>query len=315
MASDQEVPFGTIVADRYKVIETIGVGGMSVVLQVADMALDDEVIALKLLFCDFKDDSVLLERFRNEVLLARKLGHPNITRIFDFGQAGHGTYFLTMEHMPGKSLGREIYAPMELGVPFPEALKILYQVALGLDFAHRLGVLHRDLKPDNILLGDTQVAKVSDFGLARSMSVEKGFTRSGQTVGTANYMAPEQLKGGTVDHRVDIYAFGIVAYETILGELPFQGKSYVDVAEQHLKAALPSIRKKAPYEIPSWFEKLIEKCVEKRPEARFNSMSEVGEILCQQLFELGIEAPQGSCPSFCPVVKKRKRSRLLSRFR
>ncbi|MCB0322173.1 MAG: protein kinase [Bdellovibrionales bacterium] len=272
---------GTLIAGRYEVLGTLGKGGMGVVLQVVDRALDNEIGALKLLHPQMSRDATQFARFRNEVLVARKLAHPNIVRLYDFGAAEHGYYFISMEYVDGGNLAQRIYGTRE-PIPIREITRILREVCYGLACAHQQGVIHRDLKPDNILLSQKHEVKLSDFGLARSLMLDKGLTDVGETVGTPYYMAPEQLKGETPDPRVDIYSLGIVAFEMAMGRRPFTDENYVRLAKQHFSAPLPTLL--APGSgIPEWFDVFVRRAAAKSREQRFATAEEAAEELARHL--------------------------------
>lgn len=300
---------GSVIADRYEVLGHIGAGGMGVVLRVVDRVLENKVIALKLLYRDNSDDKISLARFRNEVLLARELDHPNIVRLYDLGKTANGDYFITMEYVEGMSLGQRIKCEHLDKLPFTEVLRILFQTCMALDYAHNKGIVHRDVKPDNILLAKNGHVKLTDFGLARSLNVEKGLTASQETVGTPHYMAPEQLRGERPDRRVDIYALGIAAYEMATGKKPFPGEVYMQVAGLHLSAKIPAIAKDSG--IPAWFQDFVEDCTEKDPNKRFQTMAEVAEELSEEMEKLGV--PPDKPRQAASGVKRRPRWNAFSR--
>lgn len=277
---------GNIIANRYEIVNKLGAGGMGAVYKVYDKALENEVVALKLLFPEHVQDQTTFARFRNEVLVARKLAHPNVTRLYDFGEDGLGAAFLTMEYVEGKSLGGLIYAPRHERLVFEEVVDILYQVVDGTSHAHQHGIIHRDLKPDNILITSGNQAKVTDFGLARSLEVDKGLTLTGEAVGTPYYMSPEQLRGVKLDERTDIYSFGIIAFEAAAGQRPFQEETYLRLAALHMQAPMPSLLEVNPG-IPAWYDEMVQICGEKKKEDRFQSMAEVAEFIRENRGELG----------------------------
>jgi hypothetical protein len=251
---------------------------MGMVVKVVDRALDNEIIALKILYPHLSRDRTQFGRFRNEVLVARKLAHPNIVRLYDFGAAGKGYYFISMEFVEGGNLGQRIYGMRQERLSFSEIRGVLYEICQGLACAHRQGVVHRDLKPDNILLGEASEVKLSDFGLARSLVVDKGFTETGETVGTPYYMAPEQLRGERLDPRVDIYSLGILAYEMAVGRRPFYDDNYMNLARLHFKEPIPDFASKESG-IPLWFEKLVQKCAAKDREDRYENADAISKEL------------------------------------
>ncbi|MCC6952689.1 MAG: protein kinase [Deltaproteobacteria bacterium] len=268
---------GAIISDRYEVVGLLGAGSMGTVVRAIDRTLEGEPVALKLLYPHLVSDSVTFARFRNEVLIARKLSHPNIVRIYDFGKAGAGYYFLSMEFVSGTSLKTRIYSPRYPELSFDEILRILFEIGSGIAHAHRHNVVHRDLKPDNILISDRNEIRITDFGLARQLTVDKGFTASGETVGTPCYMAPEQIRGEKLDGRADIYSLGILAYEMVTGEKPFDDENWLTLANMHLRDELPEF---PPHlQVPPWFSNLVQTCASKRREDRFPT----AEAFCDEI--------------------------------
>ncbi len=242
------------------------------VLRVVDRSLDNEPTALKILYPHHVQDKVIFARFRNEVLVARALAHPNIVRLYDFGSAGKGYFYITMEYVQGYSLKDRIYSPKLETLSFPEICRILYEIGQGLSYAHRKGVIHRDIKPDNILLTPGGDVRVTDFGLARTVAADKGFTQTGETVGTPCYMAPEQISGSHVDARADIYSLGILAYEMATGTRPFEDESWFALAKMHMTKPMPAFAK--DYDLPKWFENLVHQSSAKKPSERFQTVDE-----------------------------------------
>lgn len=281
-------PSSTI-AGRYQVIDRIAQGGMGRVVRVRDTLLDGEVLAVKLLAPDFANNAVFFQRFRNEVLLARRLSHPNIVRLFDFGEADHGYFFISMEYIESFSWREILRKDIPLEARLPIVLKILLEITIALDYAHRNGVIHRDVKPSNILLAKKGPIKLTDFGAARLVDVDKQLTRTGDLVGTPHYMAPEVLRGNKPDLRVDIYSLGILAFELITGQVPFDDSSILGVIAKHLNHPLPEFSS-FNLNVPSWLQDFLEVCTEKDPNDRFQNCSEVAEVIWKKLVEMG-EAP------------------------
>jgi serine/threonine protein kinase len=277
---------GSIIAGRYEVVSTLGKGGVGIVAQVIDRHLDNEICALKILFPHLAGDPTQFARFRNEVILSRRLSHPNIVRVYDFGSVGSGYHYITLEFVEGGSLSSRIYTQRYRPLPFSEKLRILYEILQGLGCAHRQGVIHRDLKPDNILLTDMDSVKVSDFGLARSTYIDKGFTDTGETVGTPYYMSPEQLRGKKVDARADLYSVGILAFELVVGRRPFYHDDYFALARMHVQDPLPKIATKES-RIPDWFQQWLEKLTEKDRDYRFSSALEAADALAKYMNDEG----------------------------
>ena len=308
---------GALIAGRYEVVSPLGKGGMGMVLRVIDRALDNEPSALKILYPHHVEDKVIFARFRNEVLVARALAHPNIVRLYDFGSAGKGYYYISMEYVQGYSLKDRIYSPKLEELSFPEICRILYEIGSGLAYAHKKGVIHRDMKPDNILLTPGGDVRISDFGLARTVAADKGFTQTGETVGTPCYMAPEQISGSTVDGRADIYSLGILAFEMATGSRPFEDESWFALAKMHMTKPMPAFAK--DFSLPNWFEELVHQSSAKNPDDRIQSADE----WCQEIAKhvnpsgnkLGKISPAVFSTSFAQTLSsQRKRKQLRSKF-
>ncbi|HMO17928.1 MAG TPA: serine/threonine-protein kinase [Oligoflexia bacterium] len=277
---------GEFIAGRYEVIRTLGHGAMGVVVHVLDHALDKEPIALKILHPEVAKDEIQFSRFRNEVLLARTLlSHPNIVRIFDFGQGAAGIYFLSMEYVGGGSLAQRIYVrDSALRLDLVSIIQHLLSICDGLYAAHQRGVIHRDLKPDNILLSEDGTAKITDFGLGRAMNSNQHFTMTGETVGTPFYMSPEQLAGESPDGRCDIYSLGIMAFEMIMKKRPFNSENYLELAHMHMVSKVPEMHSDI-IEIPKWFNDFVRICTEKEREDRFKTAADAAEFIITNLGE------------------------------
>ena len=270
---------GTIIADRYQVVGFLGVGAMGMVFEVADQHLKGERLALKLLHPHLVVTERSLERFKNETLLARKLQSPSIVRFFEFGKTRSDQYYVTMELVEGVCLA-DIIDQGALSID--EALDIARQIANGLEVAHRVGVIHRDVKPQNILITSDGVAKLTDFGTARMLVGEaETLTRTGEAVGTPHYMAPEQFRAGEVDELVDVYALGISLYEMLTGEKPFKAETYLELAMQQLEAPVPCVTEREP-PLPDYLAEIIEKATKKDPEKRFSSIGDFSEAIVER---------------------------------
>lgn len=254
---------GTLVAGRYRILYLAGVGGMGLVYRARDEELKDDV-ALKVLRAGLGSDPSVLERFRGELLLARQVSHKNVVRIHDIGEH-EGLRFLTMRFVEGRSL-REVIE-REGPLPLKRALPIIRQVAEGLEQAHAAGVIHRDLKPANILLDGSGNAFITDFGVARSLE-GGGLTRAGGVVGTPDYLSPEQIAGDPVDGRADLYALGILFYESLTGELPFRGGSQAEMLAQRL-AGRPRDLSETGVRAPAHIRAVIRRCLERSPARRY----------------------------------------------
>jgi serine/threonine-protein kinase len=270
---------GSLFGGRYDVLGTIGKGGMGVVYRAHDRQLD-EVVALKVLRSEvLKDDPTLLDRFKQEIKLARRITHRNVLRTHDFGDSD-GTPYISMEYLEGVTLKDLIRGKGAL--PLPVGLRIAKQMCLGLEAAHHEGVVHRDIKPQNMLiLPETGDLKIMDFGIARVSEMKAGaagLTSTGTVMGTPDYMPPEQAQGQPADFRSDIYSLGVVFYETFTGRLPFGGDSVMAVVLAHIQKPPPSPRAVNPAIVPE-LEAIILRCMAKAPEKRFQRVEDVLEGL------------------------------------
>jgi HAMP domain-containing protein/predicted Ser/Thr protein kinase len=261
---------GALFADRYEVRETLGKGGMGVVYRAYDRKLDEDV-AVKLLRPDVvKEDPSLLERFKQEIKLARRITHRNILRTHDFGETS-GVPYISMEYLEGVTLKDLIRQKGAL--PLPVGLRIAKQMCHGLDAAHQQGVVHRDIKPQNMLImPETGELKIMDFGISRLSEVKgaKGMTSTGTVMGTPDYMPPEQAQGHPADFRSDIYSLGVVFFEIFTGRLPFGGDTVMAVVLNHMQEPPPAPRSLNP-RLPEALEAVILRCLAKEPEQRYES--------------------------------------------
>jgi len=276
-----ELTRGTLFAGRYEIIEELGAGGMGRVYRAFDKKVDEEV-ALKLLKPAIAADKRIVERFRNELKIARKIRHANVCAMFDLGEEGKNL-FISMEYVRGEDLSSLIRRTEKLTAG--KAVLIARQVAEGLGEAHKLGVVHRDLKPGNIMIDKDGSAKIMDFGIARSLTLP-GTTLEGMIIGTPEYMSPEQVEGKPVDPRSDIYSLGIILYEMVTGRPPFAGDTPFSVAYKHRHEAPEDPRKFNPH-LPDALNRVILRCLEKDREARYQTAQE----LLADLETLESEAP------------------------
>jgi serine/threonine protein kinase/predicted Zn-dependent protease len=260
---------GTIFASRYEIIEELGKGGMGRVYRVKDKKLDEEM-ALKVLKPEIAADKGMIERFKNELKLARKIAHKSICKMYDLNEEGD-TPYITMEYVKGEDLKSFIRRKEKLTEK--EAIAIVKQVCEGLAEAHELGVIHRDLKPQNIMIDKKNNAKVMDFGIARSVEAP-GITHTGMMIGTPDYISPEQAEGEEADQRSDIYALGVILYEMVTGRVPFKGDTALSVALKH-KAQLPKEPRKLNPEVSEALNRLILICMEKERERRYQKAEEL----------------------------------------
>ncbi len=265
----EELSTGSIFAGRYQIIEELGRGGMGKVYRALDKKLNEEV-ALKLIKPEIASDKKTLERFSNELKIARKISHRNIGRVYEMMEE-KGTHFITMEYVPGEDLKSFIRRSGRIDIP--KALFTGKQVCDGLAEAHKQGVVHRDLKPSNIMIDKQGDARIMDFGIARLLKA-KGITGAGVMIGTPEYMSPEQVESKEVDQRSDIYSLGIILYEMVTGQLPFEGDTPFSVGMKQ-KGEAPQDPKQINAQIPDDLNSLILKCLEKDKEQRYQSPGEV----------------------------------------
>ncbi len=260
---------GTTFADRYKIIGEIGKGGMGTVYKALDTQINEEV-ALKLIRPEIASDEKILKRFSNELKLARKISHKNVCRMYHLEREKE-TPYISMEYVEGEDLKSFIRKKKKLANE--ESISIAKQVCEGLAEAHELGVVHRDLKPQNIMIDDKGKAKIMDFGIARSVEAP-GVTQTGVIIGTPDYISPEQAEGEEADQRSDIYALGVILYEMVTGSVPFKGDTALSVALKH-KAQLPKEPRKLNPEISENLSRLILICMEKDRERRYQKAEEL----------------------------------------
>ncbi len=268
-APKEELTRGTTFAGRYEIIEELGKGGMGRVYRVEDKKTREE-LALKLIKPEISADKKTIERFTNELRLAHEISHRNVCRMYHLGEE-KGTSYITMEYVPGEDLRNSIRRFGQL--PIGKSISIANQICEGLAEAHRLGVVHRDLKSNNIMIDKEGNARIMDFGIARSVKTE-GLTDSGVMIGTPEYMSPEQVEGKEVDQRSDIYALGVILYEMLTGRIPFEGDTPMSIAIKH-KSEAPQDPKSLNFQIPDGLSQMILKCLEKDKQRRYQNTGEV----------------------------------------
>ena len=258
---------GMYLADRYEIVSKVGAGGMSDVYKAKDHILG-RIVAIKVLKQEFSEDRTFVSKFRSEAQSAAGLEHPNVVNIYDVGSED-GLYYIVMEYVEGITL--KTYVEKKGQLSFKEAASIAIQVARGIEAAHNKEIIHRDIKPQNIIISTEGKVKVTDFGIARAASSN---TISADVMGSVHYASPEQARNGFVDGRSDIYSLGIVMYEMVTGRVPFDGDTTVAVAIQHLQEEMPEPTTYAP-ELPISFAKIILKCAQKNPDRRYQTVAEL----------------------------------------
>ena len=259
---------------RYEIIEKIGEGGMAVVYKAKDRLLN-RYVAIKILRPEFVKDEQFVENFRKESQAAAGLSHPNIVNVYDVGKEGN-IHFIVMELIDGKPLSQVIDEKGRLD--YKEAISIARQVASALSLAHKNQIIHRDVKPHNILITSTGTAKLADFGIARAVSKASIAEGSEKIMGSVHYFSPEQARGAYVDERSDIYSLGIVLYEMLTGKVPFDGDNPISIALMHINDPMPSVSSQVPG-IPPQLEKVIEKATDKYQSNRYKTADEMIEDL------------------------------------
>jgi eukaryotic-like serine/threonine-protein kinase len=255
---------GTVLEDRYELQELVGRGGMSSVYRARDRILGREV-AIKVLHPQYATDSEYVERFRREAQAVAKLAHSNVAVVIDRGE-DDGRPYIVFEYVEGGNLKTLI--EREAPLPLERVIELGIQIARGLEHAHRGSLVHRDVKPQNVLLDRTGQVKLIDFGIARSSAeVRPGLTLTGTVLGSSDYIAPEQAQGRSVEERTDVYSLAIVLYELLTGELPFPGENFVAVAMRHINETPPSVVARRP-DVPPRLAALMERSLAKDPERR-----------------------------------------------
>ena len=291
-----ELTTGDTFAGRYQIIEELGKGGMGKVYKVYDTKIKEKV-ALKLIKPGIASDRETIERFSNELRLARKIAQRNVCKMFDLGDS-QGAHFITMEYVHGEDLKSMIQMTGSLNVG--AVLSIGKQICDGLAEAHSLGVVHRDLKPQNIMIDKGGNAKIMDFGIARFLR-EKGITGASMMIGTPEYMSPEQAEAKEVDQRSDIYSLGIILYEMATGHVPFEGETALSIAMKH-KGEAPKNPKQLNPNIPDDLSSVILRCLEKEKTKRYQSTGEVHADL--EKIEKGIPTTERLIPKRKPFTSK-----------
>lgn len=291
---------GSTLDGRYRVLRVIGEGGMGIVYE-AEHVMIDKPVAVKVLRDDFTRRPDVVQRFRQEAKSASRIGHPNIIDVSDFGETPSGASYFVMEMLKGEDmadlLAREyVLSPLR-------AVGIVYQVCKALSVAHRLGIIHRDLKPENLFVmekdGHSDFIKIVDFGVAKMTDIELGgsgrkLTTTGMIFGTPEYMSPEQARGGDLDHRVDVYATGIILYELVTGRVPFEGDNFMEILNKHGQDPVPPLQQLNPAtRVSEALQGVIMRALRKDPTERFGDMEEMAQAL-QRCTEMPSMVPSDS---------------------
>jgi len=301
MIKGSDLEIGQIVVGKYRLLEVLGEGGMGIVY-LAEHELIEKKVALKVLRGEYSAKSELVQRFKQEAISASRIKHPNVLDVFDFGQLENGCFFLAMEYLQGRDLAAEL-ATNTVVEPVL-AVRLALQMCRALGAAHSRGVVHRDMKPENVFLHRTEdgdeIVKIVDFGIAQlrgrddqkqEPAPRRRLTRTGVIFGTPEYMSPEQAAGRSADLRVDIYAVGVILYEMFTGAVPFSGESFMAILSAHLTQPVPPMRSWTPdLDISDELEAAVLKALAKNPDERFPSMSEFAQAL-QQSPEGRLAAP------------------------
>lgn len=267
---------GERVSGRYKIIEKIGSGGMANVYRALDLILEREV-AVKMMSLDFQNDKDSLRRFQREALSTTELTHPNIVSIYDVGEGDRP--YIVMEYIDGMDLKQ--YIRENHPIPYQKAIDIMEQILDGIAYAHKNDVIHRDIKPHNILIDKNGNVKITDFGIAVALS-QNSITQTNSLLGSVQYISPEQARGNVVTKQSDIYSLGIVLYELLTGTVPFEGESAVSIALKHFQTPIPSLRE-FDSRIPQPLENVVLKATAKEPRHRYATVDEMKEDLLTTL--------------------------------
>ena len=274
------IKIGMLIADRYEILEKVGTGGMADVYKSKDHTLN-RYVAVKVLKQEFSENANFVSKFRVEAQAAAGLMHPNIVNVYDVGEE-KGIYYIVMELVDGITLKNYIAKRGCLG--YKEAVTIALQVSMGLEAAHRNHIIHRDIKPQNIIISRDGKVKVTDFGIAKAATSD---TITSNVMGSVHYTSPEQARGGFSDEKSDVYSLGVTLYEMLTGEVPFDGETTVAIAIRHIQEPMPSPRKINP-DIPYSVDQIVLKCCEKSPDRRYQNMQELASDL-----KMSISNPDG----------------------
>ena len=300
---------GQKINDRYEIIKTIGEGGMANVYLANDTILDRKV-AIKVLRGDLSNDEKFIRRFQREALSVSNLSHPNIVEVYDVGEEDR-QYYIVMEYIEGKTL-KQLLKKRET-LTLPEVIDIMLQLTDGLAHAHESYIIHRDIKPQNIMILDNGLVKITDFGIAMALNATQ-LTQTNSVMGSVHYLPPEQANGKSATVKSDIYSLGILMYELITGSVPFKGDNAVEIALKHMKEKIPSIRKQNPT-IPQSVENIVIKATAKNPRNRYDSVKEMHDDLevCMEkenAKKVTFEYPENDIDDSEPITKKKEKNKI-----
>ena len=300
---------GQKINDRYEIIKTIGEGGMANVYLANDTILDRKV-AIKVLRGDLSNDEKFIRRFQREALSVSNLSHPNIVEVYDVGEED-GQYYIVMEYIEGKTL-KQLLKKRET-LTLPEVIDIMLQLTDGLAHAHESYIIHRNIKPQNIMILDNGLVKITDFGIAMALNATQ-LTQTNSVMGSVHYLPPEQANGKSATVKSDIYSLGILMYELITGSVPFKGDNAVEIALKHMKEKIPSIRKQNPT-IPQSVENIVIKATAKNPRNRYDSVKEMHDDLevCMEkenAKKVTFEYPENDIDDSEPITKKKEKNKI-----
>lgn len=291
------IEIGKVINNRYKILASIGSGGMANVFLAHDLFLNRDV-AIKVLRFDFQNDQTAIRRFQREALAATELVHPNIVSVYDVGEEDQMQY-LVMEYVKGMDLKR--YIQTHYPIPYDKVIDIMAQVVSAVSLAHEHGIIHRDLKPQNILMDEGGIVKIADFGIAIALS-ETSITQTNSLLGSVHYLSPEQARGSMATRQTDIYALGIILYEMLAGQVPFDGESAVTIALKHFQEEVPSI-KAFDANMPQSLENIVLKATAKDPADRYQSADQMREDLSTALLPSRLNEPKWEPHSMDDVTK------------
>jgi tRNA A-37 threonylcarbamoyl transferase component Bud32 len=297
---------GEVIHGRYEIEDLVGTGGMASVYRARDTVLGRRV-AIKILHEHFSSDDEYVKRFRHEARAIARLNHPNIVTVIDRGEF-EGREYIVFEHIPGQNLKDHVRRSGPL--PVQQALALTHQVARGLGFAHEHGIVHRDVKPQNVLLDETGSPKVTDFGIARSLDPKESLTETGTLLGTSDYISPEQAGGRRVDERSDQYSLGALLYELLTGEVAYPAESVMAAAMRHAHDPVPSVRERRS-DVPPEVDAIVARAMAKDPRDRFPSMGAMEAALEACLTDTGTGPEEAtgvlSAPTRRPGSQRRRR--------